>query len=89
MDFSTGNDTESHKLARFFAFLGDDLKWTYGELLYYTTKGKAPGVLKGDSETSNKKDVHRNAAIIQHFMNGNGKILSPRQQQHPVRREHG
>jgi hypothetical protein len=45
--------------------------------LFFTTKGKAPGASK-DSGTSNKKDVHRNAAIIQHFMNGNGKY-SPSQ----------
>ena len=57
VDTSTGNDSESQKLTRLFAFLHDDLKWTHGELLYFTTKGKAPGALK-DSGPSNKKDVH-------------------------------
>ena len=68
------SDADSHKLSRFFAFLQDDLEWTYGELLYYTTMGKAPGAIRDEiGKSTNTKVVQRNAAIIQHFMNGSGK----------------
>jgi hypothetical protein len=54
--------------------LQDDLKWTYNELLYYTTMGKGPGAIKDKTgKSTNTKVVQRNAAFIQHFMNGNGK----------------
>ena len=67
-------DTENHKLTRFFTFLQEDLEWSYGELLYYTTIGKSPGAIKDKTgKSTNTKEVQRNAAIIQHFMKGNGK----------------
>jgi len=73
---STGlTDAENDKLTRFFAFLQNDLEWSYGELLYYTTMGKSPGSIKDKTgKAANTKEVHRNPAIIQHFMNGNGKF---------------
>jgi hypothetical protein len=68
------SDADNHKLSRFFAFLQDDLKWSYGELLYYTTMGKSPGAIRDNmGKSTNTKVVQRNAAVIQHFMNGSGK----------------
>ena len=70
----TLTDTENNKLIRFFTFLQEDLEWSYGELLYYTTIGKSPGAIKDKTgKSTNTKVVQRNAAIIQHFMKGNGK----------------
>ena len=71
------NDPEE-KLDCFFAFLQEKLKWTYGELLYHSSKGKSPGAQKKlgvDGRTlvtSNPKEVKRNSSIIQHFMHGRG-----------------
>jgi hypothetical protein len=68
------SDSDNHKLSRFFDFLQDDLQWSYGKLLYCTTMGKAPGAIKDKTgKSTNTKVVQRNAAVIQHFMNGNGK----------------
>ena len=70
----TLSDADNHELTPFFAFLQDDLAWSYGELLYYTTMGKAPGAIKDEmGKSTNTKVVQRNAAVIQHFMKGNGK----------------
>jgi hypothetical protein len=71
-------DPDAEKLNRFFAFLQEKLKWTFGELLYHTSKGKSPGVIRQcglDGTTlltSNPKEVKRNSSIIQHFMHGRG-----------------
>ena len=68
------SDTDNKKLTRFFDFLRDDLQWSYGKLLYCTTIGKAPGAIKDKTgKSTNTKVVQRNAAVIQHFMNGTGK----------------
>jgi hypothetical protein len=57
-------DTEHHKLTRFFTFLQEDLEWSYGELLYYTTIGKSPGAIRDKTgKSTNTKVVQRNAAI--------------------------
>ena len=68
------SDADNHKLTCFFAFLQDDLEWSYGELLYNMTMGKAPGAIRDKmGKLTNTKVVRCNAAVIQHFMNGNGK----------------
>ena len=68
------SDIDNKKLSRFFDFLRDDLQWSYGKLLYCTTIGKAPGTIKDKTgKSTNTKVVQRNAAVIQHFMNGTGK----------------
>jgi hypothetical protein len=72
------SDPDADKLNCFFAFLKETLKWTFGELLYHTSKGKSPGAkrrLGPDGKsfvTSNPKEVKRNSSIIQHFMHGRG-----------------
>jgi hypothetical protein len=57
------NDPDTEKLDSFFAFLQEKLKWTFGELLYHSSKGKSPGAKKKlavDGKawvTSNPKEV--------------------------------
>ena len=72
------SDPDAEKLDCFFAFLQEKLKWTFGELLYHSSKGRSPGAkrkLGVDGKTLvtlNPKEVKRNTSIVQHFMHGRG-----------------
>lgn len=61
--------TVQQKLDKFFDFIANELKWSYGDVLYHTS---CYSYIRSKSGASSR----RNAAMLQHFFHGRGTFTT-------------